>query len=210
MGNYILHIEIDNWPVGWTDAQKNAVIVRIELQLEKWTETFFYEKTLDYRLNGNNKNRLFLPLEAEIATVTNIEICGLALPTSWLDWDGNSVFLNVCGSGTFQSGYSYAELSYRLLRYGEVGIFPRGYNNILVEGTYGNIEFLPIAKEACKILIEAENDPSLYKKLFKSEKIGDYSYAYGGTGYGNVYSGIREADVLIDLLVRDMPILQAP
>ena len=59
MGNYIDKSEIDTWPSGMTDAEKDAIIARIELQIEKWAENFFYAKPLDYRLNGNNKNRLW-------------------------------------------------------------------------------------------------------------------------------------------------------
>lgn len=210
MGNYIEIADIDNWPVGWTEAQKNAVIARIELQLEKWTETFFYIKTLDYYLNGNGKNRLFLPLDADIATVTTVEVCDLETPINWIDFDKHSIFLNVCGSGTFSPGVAWAEMSYLLGEYETTGIFPRGYNNIHVIGTYGSTELQPIAKEACKILIEEANSPGTYKTLYKSEKIGQYAYSYGGTMYGNVYSGIQEADKLIDLLVWDKPTLMSP
>ena len=212
MGNYIDKSEIDTWPSGTTDAEKDALIARIELQIEKWAETFFYEKALDFRLNGNNKNRLFIPLDADITSITNIELCGIDLPSSWIDFDESSVFLNLCTSGAYES--DFAELTYRLTQYGDIGIFPRGYNNIRVQGTYGNTELLPIAKEAARILITHANEQGLanptYPYLFKTEKIGDYSYGYGGTGYGNVYSGIREADTLIELLIRDMPTLMTP
>lgn len=210
MGNYIEIADIDNWPVGWTDAQKNAVITRIELQVEKWAGTFFYIKALDYRLNGNDKNRLFLPLDAHIATITAVEVCELALPINWIDFDSSSIFLNVCGSGTFSPGYSWAEMTYLLGEYESQEIFPRGYNNIHVIGTYGSTELQPVAKEACRILITESNAPGTYKTLYKSEKIGQYAYSYGGTMYGNFFSGIQEADKLIDLLVWNEPTLMTP
>ena len=210
MGNYIDKLEIDTWPSGTPDAEKDAIIDRIELQLEKWTETFFYEKALDYRLNGNNKNRLFLPIEGDITSIDSVEICGFELPDDWIDFDENSVFLNVCESGAYAS----AEAFYRASQYQYTGTFPRGYNNIRVIGSYGNTELLAIAKEVCKILITHENEfggplPT-YKVKMKSEKIGDYSYSHGGTGYKNVFSGISEADKLIELLVSDNPILSTP
>lgn len=214
MGNYIDKSEIDSWPSGTTDTEKDALIDRIELQIEKLAETFFYLKALDLRLNGNGKNRLFLPIEADIATITGVEVCGIDLPGSWIDWDEDSIFLNLCGEGILESGFSWAELIYRLSEYGDTGIFPRGYNNIKVQGTYGDTTLQAIAKRVCKILITYENEEGLatptYKILYKTEKIGDYSYGYGGTGAGNVFTGIREADTLVELLIRDKPILVTP
>jgi len=210
MGNYIDKSEIDTWPSGMTDAEKDAIIARIELQIEKWAENFFYAKPLDYRLNGNNKNRLFLPIEGDIISITSVEVSGFALPDDWIDFDENSVFLNLCSSGSWGS----AEMFYRASQDYYTGIFPRGYSNIRVQGTYGNTELLSIAKEATRILITHANEQGLanptYPILFKTEKIGDYSYGYEGTGSGNVYSGIGEADTLIELLVRDMPTLMTP
>lgn len=210
MGNYIDPTDIDNWPSGTLESEKTALIARIELQLEKMTQNFFYAKALDIRMNGNGKNRLFPFLEADIITITDVELCGISLPSDWIDWDEHSVFLNLCSSGAY-AGDSWAELYYRLSSIDETGLFPRGYDNIRIQGTYGNTTLLPIAKAACIILVRYENDPTLYKALFKSEKIGDYSYTFGGVGtYGNIYTGIREADLLIDLLVNDAPTISTP
>lgn len=213
MGNYIVIADIDNWPATYTDAQKNAVIARIELQLEKITQTHFYSKALSFEMNGNGKNRIFPPIEAEIITITDVSICNTSLPSDWYDWDEHSVFLDLCGSGAGSSyGVSpWVELTYMLTDVEETGIFPRGFNNIRISGTYGNVALLLLAKQACLIMIRYENDPTAYKKYFKSERIGDYNYSYPEIGkWGNIYTGIREADELIDLLIQDSPIISTP
>jgi len=93
------------------------------------------------------------------------------------------------------------------------GLFPRGYNNIWVQGTMGESEAVPEAiKQAAVILAKWENDPTLYTYmgLKKSEKIGDYSYTNLATAEGDILTGIMEADTFLRLYVKRKPILMAP
>jgi len=205
MGNYIQASDVTNWPAG---ADKDAIIDRIELQLEKTTGAHFYSKSFEKEINGNGKNRLYLPIEVNIISVTAIYICGVELETTWYTYDADSVFLNLCGSGAL--GVGDPELRYRLAQVEPAGIFPRGFNNIRIVGTYGNTDLLALAKQACKLMVMAENDPESYPKKYEEEKIGDYRYKYGGTADGKIYTGIREVDELIELLMADKPILSVP
>ena len=193
-----------------SEAEKDALIAKIELQLEELTQTHFYEKNFDIEINGNGKNRIFPPLRADIITVTAVYICAIELPASWYAWDADSVYLDLCQSAAAGTGYPWAELYYRLGEAEERGLFPRGYNNIRIVGTFGQPELLALAKQAVEILIEAHNDGSLYPKLMKAEKIGDYSYQFGGTLHGNIYTGIRDADDVIDILIRKKPTILTP
>ena len=202
MGNYIDKSDIDNWPAG---ADKDEIIARIELQLEEMTGAHFYAKAFDKEINGNGKNRLYLPFAVDIITVTAIYICGIELDTAWYTFDTDSIFLNLCGSGAL--GVGDPELRYRLAQTEPMGLFPRGFNNIRVLGTNGNTTKIALAKQACKSMIRAENDPDAYPKKYKSEKIGDYSYDFGDA---SIYTGIREADELIELLMADKAIMTVP
>ena len=209
MGNYVSKSDISNWPSGTSDSEKDAIIEKYEAFLEKITGTHFYEKSFDIYINGNGKNRIFLGLEADIIEITNVYICEIEIPSSWYSWDADSVYLDLCGSGA-TVGIAWGELFYKIGEAAE-GLFPRGYNNIRFVDTYGQTGLKQIAKQVVKTLIEAHNEGGITKgALFESEKIGDYSYKYGGTLYGKVYTGIREVDTMIESLIRDKPIILTP
>ena len=197
MGNYIDADDIVNWPSGTTEAEQTAAIANAEQLVEKIIGRHFYSKAFDIKINGNNKNRLFLPLYADILTVTKIWVGGIELETSWYTFGENSVFIDLTSSG---SGVGDPELMYKLTTVEEVGIFPRGFNNIRIKGTYGDATVPQPIKELCKILISYDNDDSLYTSTIKaSEKIGDYAYSIGGGVYDKIkiYTGIFEADKII-------------
>ena len=195
MGNYVTDPnDINNWPSGTTEEEKAAAILEIEQLIEKTLMTHFYSKPFDHKVNGNNKNRLFLGLEAEILTVTKIFVNGSELDEGWWTWDTKSVFIDLTVSG---SGILSPELSYMRTETRQQGLFPKGFENIRIKGTYGYaVVPLPI-KKLCTILVQHDNDPSLYQSYkFDSEKIGDYSYKFATAAYEKtpVLFGIWEAD----------------
>lgn len=210
MGNYVVIADIDNWPSGMTTAEMNALIAKCELYLEELTDQHFYTKNFDIEINGNGKNRIFPPLRADIISVSAVYLCSIELEVSWYAWDADSVYLDLCQSAAAATGIPWGELYYRLGEADERGLFPRGYNNIRIVGTYGQSELLALAKQVTTILVESHNDGSLHPVLMKAEKIGDYSYQHGGTLYGNIYTGIRAADEVIDLLMRNKPTIMTP
>ena len=202
---------IDNWPSGITAEEQQEIITKVEQLIDKVTETKWCGTPFDIKLNGNGKNRLFLPLESDILTVTNVYISCVELDASWYTWYVNSIYLDPCVSGT---GSSSPELHYKLGEAMERGIFPRGYNNIWVIGTMGEGEFADVPeaiKQAAVILAKWENDPTLYTYmgLKKSEKIGDYSYTNLTTSEKDILTGVEEADMFLRLYVKRKPIVLA-
>ncbi len=112
-GCYLHEDDIDNWPAGYTEAQKQAIIDKVEQIIDKVTGTHWCATAFDIKLNGNNKNRLFIPLETDILSVTGIFINCVELDSSWWTYDINSVFLDPCigdsmwGSNAIQDGDFY-------------------------------------------------------------------------------------------------------
>lgn len=211
-GCYLCASHIDNWPSGSSDEEKLEIITKVEQLIDKVTDTRWCATAFDHELNGNGKNRLFLGLETDIRTVTNIYISCVELDDSWWTWDVNSVYLDPCVSG---SGSLSPELFYKLGEAMERGIFPRGYNNIRVIGTMGEGEFADIPeaiKQAGVILIRWENDPTLYTYmgLKKSEKIGDYAYTNLAGAEADILTGVMEADTFLRIYVKRKPIVLAP
>lgn len=214
-GCYLTEGMVTNWGTA-TPAEIKAIIDKVEQWIDKVTGTIWCETELDIELNGNGKNRLFLPLETDILTVTNVYIDCIEIPSSWYTWDVNSVYLDPCASG---NGMLDPELYYKVAEAAGRGIFVRGYNNIRVVGTMGEIllanvpdDIPELIKQAAVILASWENDPSGYATLglFKSEKIGDYSYTAAITAEEDILTGVMEADMRLRPYVKRKAILMAP
>jgi hypothetical protein len=197
-GNYISDEDVDNWQSGTTDAEKQSVVEIAEAILDEALGAPRYIKSFDIKINGNGKNRLFVPLNSRIKTVTEVWVGGELLDEIYYDHDGASIFIDLSSSGV--GGNLGPERLYLLTEADEAGIFPRGYNNIRIKGTCG--ETAPAwAKKAAVILARSQNDGSLYATYKPgSETIGRYSYsiAAGGTKDKRYFiTGIEEVDNLI-------------
>lgn len=212
-GCYLTESAVSNWPAGISEAEKQAIIDKVEQIIDQVTDTYWCETAFVIELNGNGKNRLFLPLRSDILTVTKVEIYCIELEDSWYTYDKNSIYLDPCAEG---DGELSPELYYKLAEVAEKGIFVRGYNNIRVTGTQGETtssDDIPEAiKQAAVILAEWENDPSSEAAagLMKSEKIGDYSYTMLAGSEEDVLTGVDKADMLLRLYVKRKPVLMAP
>lgn len=118
MGNYIDIDQIDNWSSGWTDDEKNEKVNEIEQLVEKILGTHFYQKTFDIEINGNNRNRIQIPLEANITQVSNVYILGSEFDPSWYKFDKSSIMLDLDSSvnelkdGGFEDWASTVSLEY--------------------------------------------------------------------------------------------------
>ena len=95
-GDYLCAGHVDNWPSGISEEEQWEIITKVEQLIDKVTETKWGGEAFDIKLNGNNKNRLFIPLEADILTVTNVYISCVELDSSWYTWDVNSIYLDPC------------------------------------------------------------------------------------------------------------------
>lgn len=208
-GHYVNSADISNWQTGTSDAEKQAVIETAEAILERALGVHYYDKAFDIKLNGNGKNRLFLPLTSNIREVSHVYVGGIEMDATWWTWDENSVFIDLSASG---AGVGNPELDYLLSTVSATGIFPRGYNNIRVVGKCGPAAVPAWIKKVAKILAEASIDPTLYTSYaFASESIGSYSYSLGSVpGQPKYKTGIKEADDIIALFRRKKIVIMAP
>lgn len=112
-GDYISDTDVDNWPLGSGDPEYKAVIDKVEQLIDKVCKTHFGSQSFDTKLNGNGKNRLFIPLHTDILTVTSVFIGCVELDSNWWAHDVNSVFLDPCigdsmwGKNSVQDGDFY-------------------------------------------------------------------------------------------------------
>jgi len=350
MGNYIDETDVKNWPSGLASGEAAEIIDKAEKIIEKGCQDYFYEKSFDIEINGNDKSRVILPVRPKILSVAYVWVDGCLLSPSWYDYDEKSVYvdlraaMNELQDGAFEkwesatdpaywiatiagtsavkrnsakerngtycleleisaanddayvyqdfnmdpnkeytldiyyymsvalktarwmlrdlnsnvwlqsngswtdsatwntlanktsyyneevdfhayplygkyrlyldrlvaasssiyfddisikhkegAGVSDPEYLYRMRTKG--ALFPRGYSNVRVVGTYGWATTPEAVKQAAVIFCEAENDPTLYPKTFKSEKIGDYSYTKADEF--KWVTGIYDADLLL-------------
>jgi hypothetical protein len=203
-GHYIDSDSIENWPSGTSEEEKQQIIDFAEQVLEAALGTHYYEKDFYAELNGNGKNRLFIPVKANILTIEKVMICDEELDDCVYTWDANSIYVccesNCCA---FEPGFGYLE------RFLTEGVFPKGFNNIRIWGTYGSSVVPAWIKEAAKMIAEHKIDPTLYTSTFKSETMGRYSYDIGDV-IKNYKTGIKEVDDLIALFGRKRAIIMAP
>ena len=202
-GHYITALDVSNWPSGITDADKQTIIDDAESTLEAAIQTYAWPKPVDLRLDGNDRNRLFLPLPAKILTVTGIWLYGILLDPVWWDHDKNSVFISPA------SGSGSVELDYLLRQVESQGLFPHGIANVRICGTAGEDPVPAWAKRVAKLVAEDRNDPTLHAHKFQGERIGNYSYSRGKEA-DLYWTGIIEADAIIALHRRQWTILRAP
>lgn len=204
-GHYISETDVTNWPAGTTAAQKQEAIEAAEAIVEQVLGRHFYSKALDLSLNGNDKNRIFLGLNAPLLTVTTVHVFNLLMDATWYAFDIDSLYVNLDA----QTG---VELQYLLSETSAQGIFPRGFNNIRVVGTYGETTVPSWIKRAVRIFVEAMNDPSSYVINMQSETIGRYSYSLAAElASAEGLTGVAEVDSILKLFRSEkMPFIMAP
>jgi hypothetical protein len=170
MSNYIQKTDIDNWPAGLSDEEKQARIDRAEGDVERITRDFFYEKDFDLKANGNDKSKLFLPLRLRILSVSFVSLDGEALPEGSWDFNEYSVWRT------------------------DDGIFDKGQGNVQVLGKCGWKPTPEEIKKAAIIIVKDMNDSTFYKHFIQgSETLGDYRY----DNPAPVYTGILDADRIL-------------
>lgn len=191
MSNYISISDIDNWPDGMSESGKQEVIDGVEQVVERITKDYFYAKSFNMKLNGNHRNRLYLPIRQKILSVTSVLINEIELQSTEWDYDENSIFASL--SSTEIDPIELAEND---------KLFPRGHNNINIIGTLGRSACPYQIKKACIMLVKFDNDDTLYEAYrFKSERLGEYSY----TRDGKSYTGIAEVDEYLNRFMNRRP-----
>jgi len=134
-GHYISDSDVSNFADGATDATKQAVIDFVEQRIELLTKDFFYPKVFGVDRDGNGDNLLNVMLIPNILSISSITISEVTLSSSYYRHDKHSVFLDT-------SADSEAELRNLLRRTERSCLFPDGYRNIHIAGTYGWAERL--------------------------------------------------------------------
>jgi len=189
---------------GSSETERQEVIDRAELLIEKITRDYFYTKSFEVYRDGNGKDKLFLKFIPHVLSVSEIKISGIVLGTDWYTFDINSVYLDPEAA----TGNEYPELLLRL-KY-STRLFPRGQGNIKIIGTYGWASCPVAIKRAAIMLCRYENDDTLYSVHsgdLKSEKIGDYSYTMSDKTSSINTTGIDEVDKLLRNYIRKRPMM---
>jgi len=198
-GNYISASDIDNWPAGYSDLDKQEVIRQVEDLVEKITGDLFYEEDFDICMDGGGKDRLFLPFKEDILSVTTIEISGVDLSSDYWTYDKRCVHRD-------PEAVTEPELRWLQKQYRTSGLFPVGEGNIHIVGTYGWLVTPQAIIDACVILCRDNNDKTIYTHYIKGiQQIGDYQYRYDG----KVLTGVWEADVLLEKYIRRRALMRA-
>lgn len=132
-GNYIKCTDVDNWADAGitTDADKQAVIDRIEEQVERLTKDCFYPKAFDVRIDGNGANRIFPSFHQDLILVSNVYVNDIEIGSTEWEYDKHSVY-----SSILAQEYQYLIESSRL--------FPTGEGNVRIKGAVGWPERLDI------------------------------------------------------------------
>jgi len=91
-GNYIVDTDIDNWPTGFEDADKLAVIELVEEMIEKITRDYFYNKAFTKVLNGTGKSRIWLHFNPDILGVSEVKFNEVVLEDDLYAFDKSSIF----------------------------------------------------------------------------------------------------------------------
>lgn len=207
-GNYVTAEDIANWPSGTTADEMQAIIEKQEDLVEQICRTHFYPKAFDIELNGNDRNRLFLPLKADIITVSAVYLWGEEIDSTWYTWDAHSIYIDLREAVPFS-----AEMSYKLATLRTRAIFPYGYNNVRILGVYGLSVVPSWVKQVVVILVQDHNDPHMYTHYnLQAETMGRYSYTLGaGTTWKESNpTGVWEADRLLRYHKRRKCIIMSP
>lgn len=179
MGNYLLKTAIDFWPDGWEDTRKDALIVKWEQIVERVTGDIFYEDTRTVLLDGNDKPRLALPNLPCLLSVTSLKIG---------DWE---LVASEYTFSTVELGLEVEETELEI----EFPIFPRGFKNIELSGTFGWATTPEAIIDAVKILVEADIYPERHEFVdYVREVAGDMTQ---GKPIVRRLTGILEADRLL-------------
>jgi len=98
-GNYITNLDIDNFPDDMSNAEKKALIDRVENLVERITHDYFYPKDFSITLDGNGKSRLSLGLTPDILSISSVKINDVILAPCFYAYDKNSIFRTATTTG---------------------------------------------------------------------------------------------------------------
>lgn len=131
IGKYVHEEDVDNWPADYGDPEQQAVIDRIEEQVERLTKDCFYPKAFDVRIDGNGSNRIFPSFYQDLLWISNVYVNDIEIGSSEWEYDKNSVYSSILA----QEYQTLLEDSH---------LFPAGKGNVRIVGMVGLPERLDI------------------------------------------------------------------
>ena len=125
MGNYISITDISNWG-SETDSQKNEIVRQAESTIERITKDYFYPKPFIVKIDGNGRDRIYMPFIQDIVDISEIKIDTSEISGySWNEYSIKSDWDDIIGEVT--------------------NIFTKGKNNIQIIGRKGWAEKIEIS-----------------------------------------------------------------
>ncbi|MBA7582786.1 hypothetical protein ES708_24723 [subsurface metagenome] len=90
-GKYIKENEVNNWPADVTEEGRQEIINEVEARAEQITHDYFYPKTFHEFLDGNGRDRLFLPIRQKILSINYMAISRVEVST--IDKTGTDIII---------------------------------------------------------------------------------------------------------------------
>jgi hypothetical protein len=168
-GNYLTENDIV-WPAGWDSDHRQALIDKWEAIVERKLGSVFYIKDMTVKMDGNGRS--FLPLEGKppLLSIVSTTVDDALMDSTLIDFNENGLFI-------------------------EGGSFHKGFQNVVIVGTWGWTTTPKAITDGVRILIQAELNPEQYEMVdFEKEDVGDVSQ---GRPLFSRITGIVEADKLL-------------
>ena len=171
MGNYIEHTDIGFWPTGYSTADKDAVIDRVEEQIDRICHDVFYEHSATVTLDGNGQQRLPHEQGKNLTGVSSLTVDSGAVSADSYSFNDAEIYY------VDEAENVWSRLEDTKPR------FRRGVQNVVIVGDWGwettpySITRAVILMVQMELALIGEASPVPGGSAgFKSEKLGDYSY----------------------------------
>lgn len=212
MGNYAVKADLTGFLVNgeaidlsaYSDDQINDSIALAEELIEKFTDDIFYELTATYKFDGKTRTELFFSPKVpyKLLSVTSVKE---------IDVDGSTVLQTYTeGTDFIVRPYVLEAVKGSLLDrprtlVGSGGVWPRGQNNIVVEGTWGN-STTPAAIKRATILLALEDlvpgSTGMQNYDVKQRSWPDLAVTFKGFGQSQFEMGNTTGYPTIDRMLR--------
>lgn len=160
-----------------TDGELNTLIARAERLINAYTQNEFnLSGSQSIRLDGSGSRRLILP--DRLAVLEELKFQRLD--------DGTIVKSETTIKDVYNRNWWLVSDF----------VFPLGFQNILVKGTFGYASVPPEIQDATCSLVErivlSETDTTAKSGLYDRERIGDYEYELRGTSSGAAAASLAQ------------------
>lgn len=196
MGNYIEHTDIGFWPAGYSTADKDAVINRVEEQIDLICHDVFYEHSATVTLDGNGQQRLPHEQDKKLTGVSSLTVDSSAISADSYSFNEVEIYYE----DDAESVWNVEDTA---------PVFRRGIQNVVIAGDWGwettpySITRVAILMVQMELALIGEASPVPGGSAgFKSERLGDYSYTLAD-GQQPI-TGHAEIDRLIRPYIRSL------